>query len=1234
MQICVCYATECLLCPRLRACFVNFHQHVVTVMRASVTASAEDFKQLVDDEGKLDAAARKGNPGDYVPSALMAQTITPQAAAALQSSGIKCLDVSDHPHLAQLAAQKICSISTLKELECSGCPHWISPPPEVAENGGRESMQFLRECMQDGGVNKELALFLIGDGEAGKTSVMRALMNEAGNTAESIGKDTRTVGMDMVDWNTKDQQGDELIFKIKDVGGQHVYMKLHELFVLDRAVYVFLWRADRGVEETLEGSTKWLSLLQSCVPGVAVVPVVTHIDCESADELERKQSQVQQALKKWEDEQRSLPDAKHKPIVRVLKEGHSHGVNCRQGDGIAALRSILLDVAATTRGYREPMPRSWMRLRDKLRVMGETSPFITWDAYAEACNECGIKDDQVPSVTSFLHETCALRYFAIAGMRRRAMDLEDFFATALVQRKHDSRDLGDDARALFDVIDQDKSGAIDKDELQRFLRDHGLPKANIDAMMLAADDDRSGKIEFDEFRKRFENAHSTAKGDVLATTVYLDPEWMVDVLKGIVRHDHAALHQHFKDKRMLKLTLQARRLRVHGIISRDLLDGDYLWPGVDNDYWRGVIEGGIPAYEYERQLWANGAGGLKKVVRDEHDKNVAVGLLVGFNIIKRTGTDILDDSEAASDYFCPDLLPAHKKDTTDSRSLDTVSCPYWAKHNYFELAHGFWNLLFMVIRDTASSCSTSTLLHTFFLLSAKIQISQTRSENGDVTLWVRASTRFAFDTAVAGLRKAQKFYAGMALWQLSSTEISAEEIAAIAEPAQVLVMTAASLVQKNAAAVSAFDDAYAKVAEELASYKAFLERAQTDASLDEETKQALASFSQSLASFSTTIEGLRTRLHDTEADHCTGLISLGDLSAGLQGTLRPQYRRCVRKVLRQGPAPAAAKRNQIVDDSRPMQPAMSLPKLDKALYTALKKDDRVAAEQLLKQGADPSYMYSLCCFRLRSSVAEANKSKHLQDLLHSFGCDDPDLEKSELVLRREKMDMQLQGGSQPFSKPTSRMLLFPEEESVVSSEAAEWVDKLFPVLDDHFSKFSISKEIFSPHRLYSGKAQVVLVLVDEAASRCQELHARFAELERQGSQVIGVPMPGYDITDYNKWWPDAMPGFERHSLFFDCRAGPNGDQWNKTWEDKMRDELMPKIHQFLGEWTESRATPGIATALDVGHSREQYVSKEEMRDSMLPCPRCLARGQDNPGAFKRGFTQCPYTQTHSTTAHL
>jgi len=223
------------------------------------------------------------------------------------------------------------------------------------------------------------------------------------------------------------------------------------------------------------------------------------------------------------------------------------------------------------------------------------------------------------------------------------------------------------------------------------------------------------------------------------------------------------------------------------------------------------------------------------------------------------------------------------------------------------------------------------------------------------------------------------------------------------------------------------------------------------------------------------------------------------------------------------------------------------------------------------------------------------------------------------------------------------MLLLPAEESIMSCGSAGWIDTLFRVLDEHFSNFVISKEILSPHRLYRGKAHVLLVLLDEATSRCPELCARFAELEREGCQVIGVPMPGYDITNYSEWWPDAMPAFQNHSLFFDCRGGPNGNQWNKPWEDKMRNELMPQLHKFLEEWTENSSNAGgrtvadawphepVSSTVDVlveeslgahgpapGALQERvYVSKEEMRESMLPCPRCLEQGKSNPGAFNR-----------------
>ena len=145
-------------------------------------------------------------------------------------------------------------------------------------------------------------------------------------------------------------------------------------------------------------------------------------------------------------------------------------------------------------------------------------------------------------------------------------------------------------------------------------------------MLQSADDDHSGQIDFEEFRKRFGNAHMAAKNnDILSSTVYLNVPWMVDILKGIVRHDHAALLEYLQDNADKHgLMHQARRMRVQGIIHRDLFDQHLLWPGSDglgqSGFWTRVADGNTKNFSYERQLWDDGAGGLKKVVGSEDEK--------------------------------------------------------------------------------------------------------------------------------------------------------------------------------------------------------------------------------------------------------------------------------------------------------------------------------------------------------------------------------------------------------------------------------------------------------------------------------------------------------------------------------------------------------------------------------------------------------------------------------------
>jgi hypothetical protein len=117
------------------------------------------------------------------------------------------------------------------------------------------------------------------------------------------------------------------------------------------------------------------------------------------------------------------------------------------------------------------------------------------------------------------------------------------------------------------------------------------------------------------------------------------------------------------------------------------------------------------------------------------------------------------------------------------------------------------------------------------------------------------------------------------------------------------------------------------------------------------------------------------------------------------------------------------------------------------------------------------------------------------------------------------------------------------------------------------------------YRLFRGRAQVVLekvVLLHQASSHSEMWCDWFQELECQGCKVIGVPgpMPGYKISDFSKWWPENMSELKDNSLFFDCR-------WAKGDEskEKMRDELMPQIHQFLEECKPPHVAPGAGTRI-------------------------------------------------------
>ena len=88
--------------------------------------------------------------------------------------------------------------------------------------------------------NKEIVLIVIGEKESGKSSLIRALISPEGNAGGSVDADEGApeAVAAFVPW----QAHRDLTFQILDVAGHAVYSMTHQLFLMRRAVYLFVWR--------------------------------------------------------------------------------------------------------------------------------------------------------------------------------------------------------------------------------------------------------------------------------------------------------------------------------------------------------------------------------------------------------------------------------------------------------------------------------------------------------------------------------------------------------------------------------------------------------------------------------------------------------------------------------------------------------------------------------------------------------------------------------------------------------------------------------------------------------------------------------------------------------------------------------------------------------------------------------------------------------------------------------
>lgn len=226
---------------------------------------------------------------------------------------------------------------------------------------------------------KELKLVLIGDGNVGKTSLAKNLIN----TNSFSYNEMTTHGINVDKWNIQNE--DETInLNVWDFGGQAVFHAAFQLFLTARSIYLLVLNARRDDNENIE---YWLKLIQAFGASSPVIIVVTHCDQRTYEfdwlGLKRKYQNI-------------------KSINQVSN---------MTGEGISELRSLIINETKQFKNFGAIVPETWLNVKNRLDQLGKD--FISYSLFMEICLAQGIKDEQdCITLLEMLHDIGFLIWFA------------------------------------------------------------------------------------------------------------------------------------------------------------------------------------------------------------------------------------------------------------------------------------------------------------------------------------------------------------------------------------------------------------------------------------------------------------------------------------------------------------------------------------------------------------------------------------------------------------------------------------------------------------------------------------------------------------------------------------------------------------------------------------------------------------------------------------------------------
>lgn len=252
-----------------------------------------------------------------------------------------------------------------------------NPPIEIIKNGREALISYFKSLESERKPLNEVKVLLIGDGGAGKTSLVKRIVGE-----EFDGNENQTQGINIKGWEFKDKDK-EIKVKFWDFGGQEIMHATHQFFLSKRSLYILVLdsRRDEKVEY-------WLKHIRSFGGDSPVLVVMNKIDENPSFDLNRK----------------FLQD-KYQPSIRNFFR-----ISCKENIRIEEFSRELKKEISEIKHLQTEWGKSWFNVKTRLENMN--CNFITYEEYLNICLEENVGDNSSQdNLLDFLNDLGVVLHF-------------------------------------------------------------------------------------------------------------------------------------------------------------------------------------------------------------------------------------------------------------------------------------------------------------------------------------------------------------------------------------------------------------------------------------------------------------------------------------------------------------------------------------------------------------------------------------------------------------------------------------------------------------------------------------------------------------------------------------------------------------------------------------------------------------------------------------------------------